>query len=72
MTHYQNVGITEFLAQYPSSLTYVDDSKGTIASLYNVTELPTLFILSKSGPIRATYSSVEDVPSHSVRLRALA
>ena len=66
MTHYQNVGITEFLAKYPSSLTYVDDSKGTIASLYNVTELPMLFILSKSGPMRATYSTGEGVSSPSV------
>lgn len=53
--HYQNVGITEFLAKYPSNLTYVDDSKGTIESVYNVTSLPTLFVISKSGTIYGTY-----------------
>jgi hypothetical protein len=53
---YHNVSITEFLSQYNSSLTYVVDSKGTVASVYNVRFVPTLFVLSKSGPICGNYT----------------
>jgi len=56
---YQNVSITQFLNEHNSSLTYVVDSRRSLSHMYNITGVPTLFVLSKSGPISATYVGVE-------------
>jgi thiol-disulfide isomerase/thioredoxin len=53
--HYQDVSITQFLNDHNSSLTYVLDSGRTLADTYNVTSVPTLFVISKSGTIYGTY-----------------
>jgi thiol-disulfide isomerase/thioredoxin len=54
-SNYTNVDITEFLSKYNSSLTYVLDSKGAAASMYNPAGLPALFVISKSGAIYGSY-----------------
>ena len=55
---YRNVTATNvsyFITRYNSTLTYVYDSSGKIFDMYQVTSIPTFFILSKSGEITATY-----------------
>ncbi|MGD0424059.1 MAG: TlpA disulfide reductase family protein [Candidatus Bathyarchaeia archaeon] len=63
LSHYQNVTITQFLNKYSSSLTCVYDSTGTFTSLYNVDQVPKVFVLSKHGTVHASYTGSGGVSS---------
>lgn len=66
-SHYPNVTMTQFLNNHTTSLTYVlERSNWQIATLYGVQSIPTLFILSKTGSVAATYtgsSGISDAES---------
>jgi len=58
---HKNVTITQFLSTYHSSLTYVYDSENIVSAVYGVNDVPTLFVLSKSGAIEETNGRLQDV-----------
>jgi len=61
LSHYKDVTIAQFLSTVTSSLTYVYDSEGTVADMYSISEVPTFFILSKSGALEQSYGRLEGV-----------
>jgi len=69
---YQNVSITEFLSKYNSSLTYVYDSAYTASSMYDVKFVPTLFVLSKGGPVYGTYGGEDGVEDTEILMSSVA
>jgi thiol-disulfide isomerase/thioredoxin len=60
----KNVTITQFLSIYHSSLTYVYDSGSIISTVYGISEVPTLFVLSKSGAVMTRLQSGDPIQQH--------
>jgi len=61
---HKNVTITQFLSTYHSSLTYVYDSGSIISTAYNITDVPTLFVLSRTGAVETRLQDVELIQQH--------
>jgi thiol-disulfide isomerase/thioredoxin len=61
---HKNVTITQFLSTYHSSLTYVYDSGSIISTAYNITDVPTLFVLSRTGAVETRLQDVEPIQQH--------
>jgi thiol-disulfide isomerase/thioredoxin len=44
-----------FLKRYPAGFPVIGDAKGTIAALYNVQDMPSSYLIDRSGVLRAVY-----------------
>jgi hypothetical protein len=62
--HYENVPMTQFLSEYNSSLTYVSDAKNALSSAHDVQSIPSVFVLSMTGEVYASFPGV--MPSSDV------
>jgi hypothetical protein len=58
---HKEVTITQFLSTYHSSLTYVNDSQSIISTAYGINDVPTLFVLSKTGAVTSRLDGVEPI-----------